>query len=165
MKKSAEYLFYILILLGFTLGLAVYKANGYKANIELQKMQTAGPVPLSNKSGSNKIVYFWATWCGVCKANEAFIKKNYSWFNGRLNAELYSVEEGSGEKEKVEEYIKEHELPYPVIIGNEKFLQENGITGFPTTLFINSKNEVKFVDMGILNPISFYIRLILLNIL
>ena len=163
-KKILEYTFYILVLLVFTFLLSMFNGGGKKLVLNPSELpvltETQIPEDFKNK---NKVIYFWATWCSVCETNLPLFKTSYSLFNGKWDTEFISIEEGGGTPEHVKQYIDKHGVTFPTLFGNQKVLEANKINAFPTTIFVNSKNEIKFIDTGIMNPLSIGVRIFFLN--
>ncbi len=163
-KKVLEYSFYILVILVFTFLLSLFNGGGRKLVLNPTELSLLTDVQIPEDfPNKNKIIYFWATWCSVCETNLPLFKTSYSIFNGRLNTEFISIEEGSGTPEHVKKYIDKHGIAFPTLFGNQRILEANKINAFPTTLFVNSKNEIKFIDTGIMNPLSIWVRILFLN--
>ncbi|WP_000452187.1 TlpA family protein disulfide reductase, partial [Leptospira interrogans] len=72
-KKSYNVLFWVLLFLGITISLSFFKASDLKPSISLNEMKTFEGANYDSKNQIT-VVYFWATWCGVCSANLPLIK-------------------------------------------------------------------------------------------
>lgn len=107
--------------------------------------------------------YFWAVWCRVCKINEPFLNLSLKNLQGK-NIHFVSWEEGGSPIEKVQSYIKSHEINYPVAIASSEFYLDAKVQGYPTTIFTDATGRVLFVDTGILSPIGFWIRIFFLGL-
>jgi thiol-disulfide isomerase/thioredoxin len=162
--KVLEYSFYILVVLCFTFALSFFNGGGRKFyfNPSEYPILTESTIP-PDFQNKNKVIYFWATWCSVCETNLPLFKSSYSMLNGRYNTEFISVEEGGATPEHVKKYIEKNGITFPTVFGNQVLLEANKVHAFPTTLFVNSKNEIKFIDTGIMNPLSIWIRVLFLN--
>lgn len=163
-RKIIEYSIYVLVILIFTFILSLFNGSGRRFSFNPSAHQLLSTTNISKEFDSkNKVVYFWATWCGVCQTNLPLFKASYSLLGASKNIEFISIEEGSGTPEHVKKYIDKYEISFPTFFGDPKLLEENKISAYPTTLFVNSKNEVKFIDTGIMNPLSIWIRIFFLN--
>jgi thiol-disulfide isomerase/thioredoxin len=163
-KKVLEYSFYILIVLSFTFALSFFNGGGRKFVFNPSEYSLLTDANISSDFQSkNKVIYFWATWCSVCQTNLPLFKTSYTMLNGKYNTEFISIEEGGDTPEYVKKYIAKHEMNMPTYFGNQNLLQANKINAFPTTLFVNQKNEIKFIDTGIMNPLSIWIRILFLS--
>lgn len=163
-RKLLEYTFYILIFLSFTFLLSYFNGGSRKFYFNPSEFPILTESQVSNEfENKNKVIYFWATWCSVCETNLPLLKASYTMFNGVWDTEFISIEEGSATTDHVKKYIDTHEIPFPTFFGNPNLLEVNKIHAFPTTLFVNKKNEIKFIDTGIMNPLSIWIRVFCLR--
>lgn len=156
-KKFFSYTGYFLLFLIISLSIAYFKGG---TKVDSKKMDAGFSIEKLNsglKENKIKVLYFWATWCGACKLNLPFIKFNYFFLKDQIY--FLSIEEGES-RDELERYIKSNNIHFPVIAGSPELLKNFEISAFPTTLFLNNKNEIVFSDSGILNPISFYLRVI-----
>ena len=162
-RKILEYSFYILVVLCFTFLLSLFNGNGRKLIFQPADYPLLTESKISPEfNQKNKVIYFWATWCSVCQTNLNLFKSSYSMLNGKYNTEFISVEEGGGNASYVKKYIEKNEINFPTVFGNQALLEANKIYAFPTTVFVNEKNEIKFIDTGIMNPLSIWIRILFL---
>jgi peroxiredoxin len=165
-NKLLKYLSIAIGLIVITLLLSLFKGSDHTVDLNALnglKYTDGSTVELQDIHGKKLVIYFWATWCSVCELNLPFFKTSYAKFQ-KDNVRILSIEEGEVGNSKLKEYISKKEILNPVVIGTQDTLAAMNISAFPTTIFINSKGKVKFVDTGILNPISFYIRLLLLDV-
>lgn len=110
-------------------------------------------------------MYIWATWCGICRTNLPIVKKVYETLNGLLGIEFISIEHGPSKTAKITSFIKKHTIPYPVFVTSDKNMQDWGISAFPTTLYVHSDGTIYFRDIGIMNPIGVFTRMVLLKLI
>lgn len=123
-----------------------------------------GESPISTPKNQPAIFYFWATWCTVCKANDPLLKASLAPLKEK-GIVFISFEEGSLPHDELMEYLKEKEVDYPVAIAGKEMLRQFQVSGYPTTMFIDRSGKIRFVDAGIMNPISFWIRAYLIQVL
>ncbi|WP_371868583.1 redoxin domain-containing protein [Malaciobacter pacificus] len=100
------------------------------------------------------LVYFWATWCPVCKfqsPNIESLSKDY---------QVITIASQSGSKEKIEEYLKENKFTFNVIddIYND-FAYRFNIKTYPTTLIYDKNGNLKFSDVGYTSSFSLKLKL------
>ncbi len=137
-----------------TLGFAVLRGNSSHHKISLESLSIT-PSEQSAWENKPKVVYFWATWCTVCKAYSYILPKNLKLLGE--NTLFLSIVEDE-DSNVVKEYVQAHNIHYPVIQGKYDVFRDWGVNAFPTTIFLNQKDEVLFFDTGIISPISFWIR-------
>lgn len=93
--------------------------------------------------GQPVLVYFWATWCPICRAEQGGM---------RSIAEDYpviSVAMQSGDAAEVREYLREHRLDYPAIPdprGETASLW--GVDSVPTSFIVGPDGEIRHSTVG-----------------
>ncbi|AYV56333.1 TlpA family protein disulfide reductase [Leptospira kmetyi] len=156
-KKSGTVALWIVLFLSITIALSVFKASDLKPTIPLNGMKLFQG---ETYQSTNKIevVYFWATWCGVCSTNLPLVK----WYSERLeNSSRFSfvsVEEGENLVE-LERYIREKNLNFKVVPANQLFLKEWKVNAYPSFVILDRNGTIRFADSGMMNPISFFLRI------
>jgi thiol-disulfide isomerase/thioredoxin len=85
------------------------------------------------------VLYFWGSWCYGCRLQsdsvEAFYKRSASVCN------FYSLNYADS-KEKRQQYIREKNLSFPVLIADRATVQKAGIGSYPTFLLINAEGQI-----------------------
>ncbi len=112
------------------------------------------PAKLSNYRGKSVLVHFWATWCPVCSYEknsiEAISKDN----------DIITIAMNSGEALEIQRYMDDNNLSFPVIIDEDGVLARRyGITGVPTSLFINPQGIIEYTEIGYTTNWGFRARL------
>lgn len=104
------------------------------------------------------LVHFWATWCPTCKLEAPNIDALSKKYN------VISIAVNSGTDEKIELFMKEHDLTYRVINDRSGVLAKKfGIEVYPTTLIYNSKGKLKFSEVGYSTTVGLQTRILLSN--
>ncbi len=150
-----------IIFFAATLGFAVLRGKSSHPRISIDSLAST-PLEQSQWEKKPKVIYFWATWCSVCKAYSYILEKNLN-FLGKDTIFLSIVEDE--DSKELRDYITAHNIRYPVLSGNYEMLRDWGVSAFPTTIFLNREGEVLFFDTGIISPFSFYIRSFLTEVL
>lgn len=83
------------------------------------------------------------TWCGGCVAQEPIIK---------ALAEKKSVKVigifGHDTKERVEKYVKTHQLNWPVALMSESFKEAFRINSYPTYILVSPEGKIQFMTIS-----------------
>ena len=105
---------------------------------------------LKDTAKRNKLVLvtFWATWCAPCRIELAHLEQLYKDKAGR-GLEILAINEDS-ERGKVDEYLKERPLSFPVLIDTDGAIAKTyGIEAFPTSALVDSNGRVLHVIDGV----------------
>lgn len=156
-KKTRNRLFFYLFILVFFAGAQSFAyrsmVTGAPPPIVAETI-TGEPFELDRLHGKPAVIYFWATWCGICKA-----------MKGSINAiaEDYptiSLALKSGNSADIAEYIQEQGINVPVVSDNTGTVgQRYGILGVPTAFILGPEGMVRFSTVGYTTEIGLRIRL------
>lgn len=101
-----------------------------------------GRMTLDSLKGKVVILDFWATWCGPCIA-EIPEYKEFWLKNQSRGVDVVGVVFDSGEPQEVADFVREHQIPYRQLIGDDKLLSAYGANlGFPTTFVLDAQGRI-----------------------
>jgi peroxiredoxin len=102
---------------------------------------------LSDFRGKPVMVCFWATWCGFCNKQLPFLQQLYDEWQG---TELVMITISKGEEPNtVATFMQDNELTFPVLTdSSQKAVNQYGVTGVPTTFFVDEDGVVQFKQVG-----------------
>jgi len=98
---------------------------------------------LGHQRGHPTLVYFWATWCAVCRLEQGAMES--------LSVELpvISVALRSGLAEEVRAYMAEHQLRIPVINDPDGSIAAAwGVRATPTAFVVDRHGRIRFREVG-----------------
>ncbi len=101
-------------------------------------------ISLQSFQGKPILVYFWATWCGICSLT-----------NGTINSiardyPVITIASQSGDTAEILKYTTEHKFTAPVINDELGTLsQDYGIRAFPSIFIIDGRGEISDVEIGL----------------
>lgn len=100
------------------------------------------------------MLYFWATWCPICKMQSSNIQRLSQ------NYEVITIAVRSGDDNAIKEYLQGHNLDFKVINDFDGALAEKfGISVFPTTLIYNQQGEYFYGDVGYTSTLGLWLRM------
>lgn len=121
-------------------------------------VNTPRPITLNDLKGHVTLVEFWRTGCSHCRAAAPYLSDLYR-DEGKRGLKMVSfqspgVADDAGNPEndwtKVQGFVKEHKLPYPVAFdeGGTLFKGAYKGTNYPTLLILDRRGVVRFVQTG-----------------
>lgn len=100
------------------------------------------------------LVYFWATWCPICKFQSPNIQELSKEF------QVITFASQSGTKEEIKKYLKENNLDFKVVDDTyNDFAYRFNIKAYPTTLIYDENRNLKFSDVGFTSSFSLKLKL------
>ncbi len=106
--------------------------------------------PLGQWRGKPTVVYFWATWCEPCRHEVPALIKLYEKYRSK---DLVVVGIAVDQTDKVQGFVGEYGISYPILIGGNDALDlsrrmGNGIGGLPFLVVIDRKGRVTATQLG-----------------
>jgi thiol-disulfide isomerase/thioredoxin len=100
------------------------------------------------------LIYFWAEWCGICRAMQSTVSEI---------AQSYptlTVAIRSGGDATLQHYLQEKQLHWPVVNDNDGAIgQRYGVKGVPALFFINPAGRIVFTTSGFTTAWGMRLRL------
>ena len=127
-----------------------------KKNVDFNKVPTlmGESVSLSSQ-GKTTILYFFAPWCQVCHASIGNLQALYQ-KNEQLD--VIAVAMDFTNNEEVMAFTRQHQLTFPIALGNEAIKHSFEITGYPSYYVLNEQNVIIRKSMGYSSEIGLYLR-------
>lgn len=101
------------------------------------------PFDLEAFRGAPAVVYFWATWCPVCEAEQGTIEALAA------DHQVITVAMQSGGDARLRWFMAKEGLSFPVIADPDGFhAGRYGVTGVPIAFVLDPQGDVQFVTRG-----------------
>jgi thiol-disulfide isomerase/thioredoxin len=102
-----------------------------------------GEVSLADYRGAPLLLHFWATWCGVCRAEQGSLDSIAS------DLPVLTVATQSGSASGVAAYVTQHGVRSRVVVDDANELARRyGVGSFPTTFVLDGHGKIRFVEVG-----------------
>lgn len=158
---------HVLVIVGLWFAISAYQTRGHTGH-------DGGPAPafkLSDLSGRSVsltdyrhkkvVLHFFATWCGVCKAELPSLR---ALARGLDEDEvLLALAADSDDVEALRRFAREHELDYPILLGSSEVLRAYGVNQFPTNYYMNGDGSVSSSTVGLSTLLGMKLRLLIAN--
>jgi len=146
-----------LIVLAVYLGIRAWQtrgaADGAAPPLEARDLDGA-PLDLAAMRGEPVLVHFWATWCGVCRAEEDNVE------SVAADHPVVTVATRSGDRDGVVDYVREHGLSAPVALDPDGRVADAwGVRSLPTSFAVGRDGRIRHVEVGYTTEVGLRARL------
>lgn len=103
--------------------------------------------PLTSETSERTLVYFFAPWCTVCHLsieNLNIVRNQID--RSKLNIIIVALDYKS--VSEVEEFLADHDLDFPIILGNQQWQASYKIKAFPSYYILNKQGDILSRSMG-----------------
>ena len=106
--------------------------------------------PLGQYKGKLVVVYFWATWCASCRTEVAELIALHEKYKAK---DVVVIGIAVDQADKVEKFVKEFAIPYPMMIGGNEAIDlskqlGNKIGGLPFVAIIDKQGNLVAKVLG-----------------
>jgi len=108
-----------------------------------------------NAQGKTTILYFFAPWCQVCHAS---IGNLQALFQKNEQLDVIAIAMDFTSSEEVMKFTSQHQLTFPIALGNEAIKQTFKISGYPSYYVLNEENMIIGKSMGYSSELGLYLR-------
>lgn len=104
--------------------------------------------------GEPTLVHFWATWCGVCRAEQGTIDDLAEDYR------VITVASQSGSAEDIKRYFEREGVDFPTIVDpSGQIAKRWGVNAFPTTFVLDAEGKIRNVEVGYTTSLGLRARL------
>jgi cytochrome c biogenesis protein CcmG/thiol:disulfide interchange protein DsbE len=114
---------------------------------------------LADYKGKALLINFWATWCGPCKIETPWLIELRNQYAAQgfevLGISMDDLDRGnprelSEEKQEIERFVRQTQIPYPVLIDGDSISRPyGGLDQLPTSFFVNRDGTVVAAQLGV----------------
>lgn len=145
----------IVVFIGISLWQARHVRRGAASPVEGVGLHGES-LSLAALRGHPAVLHFWATWCGVCRAEEGTIA------GLARDVPMLTVASSSGSASEVAATLASRGVELPTVVDPDGQLAARyGVSAFPTTLILDSRGEVAWVTVGYTTRVGLRTRLAL----
>jgi len=116
----------------------------------------APTLPEVNYSEKSTLVYFWGSWCSICKTTSPSV----STLATENDYSIVSVALSSGSDEDIEAYLRKHDYTFKAINDNDTKISHSwGVAVTPSIYVVNTAGEISYTSTGITSLWGMRLRL------
>ncbi|MCF6340714.1 MAG: protein disulfide oxidoreductase [Sulfurimonas sp.] len=154
-KYIKEILTFIVLMTVFANILSLYRsAELNKIQLSLESVTLLDNIKYDLPKNKAIILYFWGSWCPVCKIEAGNIQRVSQKY------EVLTIALKSGSDDEINNYLKENNLNFRVINDNNGYLTNKfNISIFPTIIIYDKDKNIVFSDVGYTSTWGLYLRM------
>ncbi|MGJ8692383.1 MAG: TlpA disulfide reductase family protein [Thalassotalea sp.] len=110
---------------------------------------------LLQAQGKTTVLYFFAPWCSICHISIANLQSLYL---NNPNLDVIAVALDYDNKQAVAAFSKQHQLTFPIALGNAKVKSDFKIKGYPSYYVLDKNNQISASSLGYSTKLGLYLR-------
>lgn len=114
--------------------------------------------PISLSTTEPTLVYFWGTWCPVCRVTSPMVNTLVD------DHHVVTIAVGSGTDKEIAQFMREHDYQFKVVNDTSNLHQQWGALAFPAIYIIDPQGDIRFVTSGVTSNIGLKLRLLIASV-
>jgi thiol-disulfide isomerase/thioredoxin len=143
-KYLKEIISFLIMLIIATNIVSYYKSLDLnKEKFDFNNIKLINQTSYKYDKNKNSIIYFWGSWCPICKYQSPNIEELSKEYN------ILSIAIDSGNNDEIINYLNNQKLTFNTINDtNKKYTSKLNIQAFPTTLIYDKNHNLLFSEIG-----------------
>lgn len=160
-RRWARRLFDVLLILAVVVGVGLWQtrhhhAAGAPAPAFALPTLAGGALATDDLRGKTTLMVFWAPWCSVCGVMSDNVDRVAGWLGD--DTRVISVALAWRDRAAVSDYVTEHGITSPVVMGDRAMQDAYAVTMFPTVYVIDAEGRVEHTAAGYTTTLGLWWR-------
>jgi peroxiredoxin len=112
------------------------------------------PIKLSDSKGRVVLLNFWATWCGGCQTEIPWFIEFHNKYKG-AGLDVIGVSMDNDGWKSVKPYVREKNVTYAIVVGNEAVAKRYAVEAMPVTLLIDRDGKIATTHLGVVTKAQY----------
>lgn len=153
-RKISSLIIFLIFVLSAIVSLSLNHRKALAVDVQMVKNApdftlndlNGNPFSLSDLKGKIVLLDFWATWCPFCRESIPILQSLYNDYKDKGFEVVGIALEYDGGR-VLRRFAEEENIPYTLLIGNEKLATKYSAYGVPTRFLINREGKIvkKFI--------------------
>lgn len=146
MRWALEALIFLLVIYGISRWQSreMLPSDGSEMVSPMTLVTLEGDTQSLFQPGQRTLVYFWAPWCRVCALSIGSLQNVE---NDKLRVVTVAMDFDS--IEAVTEFVQNHQVTAPVMLGNQQLSKEFQIQGYPSYYLLDEQGSIVAKSIGL----------------
>lgn len=107
-------------------------------------------VSLESLRGKTVVLDFWATWCPPCEFQVPELNRFYDAHRGDGDVAVFGISIDVEGNDVIQAWVAEHDVRYPILLGDESLARKYGAVGFPTLYVVGPDGTLVEQHVGLI---------------